>query len=114
MVIFTRWQPWRALLGALLFGCIESLIPRIAAAGIRVPQYFMLMTPDLITLAVMIRTKMGKNVRSSKRARHGLCARGTPLKSVSHQPATGFQVQPRPTNTTTVAITPNTRLTSTS
>ena len=33
LVIFARWQPWRALFGALLFGCIEALIPRIAAAG---------------------------------------------------------------------------------
>ena len=50
LVIFARWRPWRALAGALLFGCIESLIPRIAAAGIRVPQYFMLMTPYVVTL----------------------------------------------------------------
>src|SRR5580704_17691898 len=47
LVIFARWQPWRALLGALLFGCIEAVIPRIAAAGIQVPQYFLLMTPYL-------------------------------------------------------------------
>jgi len=54
LVIFSRWHPWRALLGALLFGGIEALIPQIAAAGIRVPEYFMLMTPYLATLAVMV------------------------------------------------------------
>jgi general nucleoside transport system permease protein len=54
LVIFARWHPWRALLGALLFGGIEALIPQVAAAGIRVPQYFMLMTPYLATLAVMV------------------------------------------------------------
>ncbi len=54
LVIFARWQPWRALAGAILFGCIEALIPRIAAMGLQVPQYFMLMTPYLATLAVMI------------------------------------------------------------
>ena len=54
LVIFARWRPWRALAGALLFGGIESLVPRIAAAGIQAPQYFMLMTPYLATLAVMI------------------------------------------------------------
>jgi simple sugar transport system permease protein len=53
LVIFARWHPWRALFGALLFGGIEALIPQISAAGIRVPQYFMLMTPYLATLAVM-------------------------------------------------------------
>ena len=54
LVIFARWHPWRALGGALLFGGIESLIPHIAAAGIHVPQYFVLMTPYAATLAVMI------------------------------------------------------------
>lgn len=43
-----------ALLGALLFGGIEALIPQVAAAGIRVPEYFMLMTPYLATLGVMV------------------------------------------------------------
>jgi general nucleoside transport system permease protein len=54
LVIFARWHPWRALIGALLFGGIEALIPQVAAAGIRAPQYFMLMTPYLATLAVMV------------------------------------------------------------
>jgi ABC-type uncharacterized transport system permease subunit len=54
LVIFARWHPWRALAGALLFGGIEALIPQVSAAGIRVPQYFMLMTPYLATLFVMV------------------------------------------------------------
>ena len=66
LVIFARWRPWRALAGALPFGCIESLIPRIAAAGIRVPQYFMLMTPYVVTLAVMVWTAMGRQGRTAE------------------------------------------------
>ena len=54
LVVFARWAPWPALWGALLFGCIEALIPHVAAAGIRVPQYLMLMAPYLATIAVMI------------------------------------------------------------
>ncbi|OEC36810.1 simple sugar transport system permease protein [Pseudomonas cuatrocienegasensis] len=54
LVIFARWSPWKALVGALLFGCIEALIPQLAAAGIRLPQYFVLMTPYAVTLGVMI------------------------------------------------------------
>jgi ABC-type uncharacterized transport system permease subunit len=54
LVVFARWAPWPALAGALLFGGIEALIPRIAAAGIRVPQYVMLMTPYLATIMVMV------------------------------------------------------------
>jgi ABC-type uncharacterized transport system permease subunit len=30
------------------------VVPRIAAAGIRVPQYLVLMTPYLATIAVMV------------------------------------------------------------
>jgi general nucleoside transport system permease protein len=54
LVVFARWAPWPALAGALLFGCVEEVVPRIAAAGIRVPQYLVLMTPYLATLAVMV------------------------------------------------------------
>ncbi|MFT4268515.1 MAG: ABC transporter permease [Xenophilus sp.] len=54
LVIFARWSPWKALAGALLFGCIEALIPQLAAAGVRLPQYFMLMTPYVVTLGVMV------------------------------------------------------------
>lgn len=54
LVIFARWYPWRALLGALLFGCIEALIPRVEAAGFDIPRYFLQMTPYLATLGVMI------------------------------------------------------------
>ncbi|WP_295518740.1 ABC transporter permease, partial [uncultured Pseudomonas sp.] len=54
LVIFARWSPWRALAGALLFGCIEALIPQLAAAGVRLSQYFILMAPYVVTLGVMI------------------------------------------------------------
>ena len=54
LVIFARWMPGRALFGAVLFGGIEALIPRIFAAGLPLPQYFVLMTPFLATLFVLV------------------------------------------------------------
>ena len=54
LVIFARWSPWRALLGGLLFGSIEALIPRVLATGVSVPQYFLHMTPYFATLVVLI------------------------------------------------------------
>jgi ABC-type uncharacterized transport system permease subunit len=54
LVIFARWSPWKALVGALLFGCIEALIPQLAAAGVQLPQHFVLMTPYVVTLGVMV------------------------------------------------------------
>jgi simple sugar transport system permease protein len=66
LVIFARWRPWRALGGALLFGCIEGLIPRVAAAGIKVPQYFVLMTPYIATIVVMTWATIAKHGRSEE------------------------------------------------
>lgn len=54
LVIFARWNPWRALFGALLFGGIQAVIPKLAATGVMLPQYLVLTTPYLATLAVMI------------------------------------------------------------
>lgn len=71
LVIFARWQPWRALFGALLFGCIEAIIPRIAAAGIQIPQYFLMMTPYLATIGVMVWASVAKFGRSNEPAALG-------------------------------------------
>jgi general nucleoside transport system permease protein len=71
LVIFARWHPWRALFGAVLFGGIEALIPQVAAAGIRVPEYFMLMTPYLATLAVMVWQGMRGSIGSDEPAALG-------------------------------------------
>ncbi|MDH0689182.1 ABC transporter permease [Stutzerimonas stutzeri] len=66
LVIFARWSPWKALAGALLFGCIEALIPQLAAAGVRLPQYFVLMTPYAVTLAVMIWVASGRHATGNQ------------------------------------------------
>lgn len=72
LVIFARWSPWRALGGAILFGCIEALIPRVAAMGIQVPQYFVLMTPYLATLAVMVWTSWSGTQKTAQPAALGI------------------------------------------
>lgn len=66
LVIFARWRPWRALAGALIFGCIEALIPRMAAVGLQLPQYFVLMAPYVVTLAVMAWTSLSASRRSGQ------------------------------------------------
>lgn len=66
LVIFARWSPWRAFAGAILFGSIEALIPQLAAAGIRLPQYFVFMTPYVVTLAVMIWVALLKQDQNSQ------------------------------------------------
>ncbi|WP_108124086.1 ABC transporter permease [Saccharospirillum mangrovi] len=66
LVIFARWSPWRALAGAILFGCIEALIPQLAASGIKLSQYFVFMAPYLITLAVMVWVALSKRDSNSQ------------------------------------------------
>jgi simple sugar transport system permease protein len=72
LVIFARWRPWWALGGALLFGGVEALVPRIAATGVRLPQYFMLMTPYVATLGVMIWVALDKRTGSDEPGALGL------------------------------------------
>ena len=83
LVVFARWAPWPAFAGALLFGCIEEVVPRIAAAGIRVPQYLVLMTPYLATLAVMIwvGARQRGSYRRTRRAGRAPCSGGTAMTS---------------------------------
>lgn len=66
LVIFARWSPWKALAGALLFGCIEALIPQLAASGIKLSQYFVFMAPYVITLAVMVWVAISKRDNDSQ------------------------------------------------
>ncbi|CAN5195087.1 ABC transporter permease [soil metagenome] len=54
LVIFARWKPLQALIGAFIFGGIEALIPQLNAAGVKLPQYYLMMTPYLATLGVMM------------------------------------------------------------
>lgn len=68
LVIFARWSPWKALAGAVLFGCIEALIPQLAASGIKLSQYFVFMAPYAITLGVMIWVAASKRDTSSQPA----------------------------------------------
>lgn len=53
LVIFARWEPGRALLGAVVFGGADALVPRLQAIGADVPTYLMMMLPYLLTLTVL-------------------------------------------------------------
>jgi len=61
LVIFARWRPGLALVGALLFGAIEALIPRVQASGADVPIYLMMMLPYLAALGVLVLANMRRN-----------------------------------------------------
>ncbi len=54
LVIFSTWNPLRAVLGALLFGGINALQFRMQAAGTTLPSSFLNMLPYIATILVLV------------------------------------------------------------
>jgi simple sugar transport system permease protein len=55
MVIFALWNPWRAALGALLFGGVNALQFTLEARQIHaIPSYILRMLPYLFTIAILV------------------------------------------------------------
>lgn len=61
IVVFASWKPWRALLGAYLFGGITALQLRLQAAGIDIPVEILAMSPYVITILVLVIMSSDKN-----------------------------------------------------
>ncbi|MFV0491773.1 MAG: ABC transporter permease [Pseudorhodobacter sp.] len=60
IVVFAGWKPWRALIGAYLFGGITVLQLNLQAAGARIPVEYLSMSPYLITILVLVIISSGK------------------------------------------------------
>jgi len=54
LVIFATWDPFRALLGALLFGGVNAIQFRLQAAGTTIPAPFLSMLPYIFTIVVLV------------------------------------------------------------
>ncbi|WFD09378.1 ABC transporter permease [Tepidibacter hydrothermalis] len=54
VVIFSRWNPYRALGGAFVFGFANALQLRLQTIGFPVPHQFLLALPYLLTILVLI------------------------------------------------------------
>ncbi|WP_370252832.1 ABC transporter permease [Nioella sp.] len=61
LVVFASWKPWRALLGAYLFGGITALQLRLQAAGVDVPVEILAMSPYLVTIIVLVIMSSDRN-----------------------------------------------------
>jgi general nucleoside transport system permease protein len=66
LVIFARWHPLRAVLGALLFGGMEALIPRLLAVGVDAPIYLLAMLPYVLTIAVLAAVSFSRSKRTAE------------------------------------------------
>jgi len=54
LVIFSKWHPIRAVVGALVFGGAEALQLQLQARGAQVSPFLLDMFPYLLTLAVLL------------------------------------------------------------
>lgn len=54
LVIFGKWDPVRAVWGALLFGFVDAFQFRIQGMGVRIPVQLFFMLPYVLTLAVFL------------------------------------------------------------
>ena len=54
LVIFSFWQPWRAFLGAYLFGGVMAFQFRLQASGTHLPSSLLLMLPYALTIGVLV------------------------------------------------------------
>lgn len=54
LVIFATWDPWRAALGAVLFGGVNAFQFRLQAAGTTIPAAVLGMMPYILTIVVLV------------------------------------------------------------
>ncbi|PKR91298.1 ABC transporter permease [Pleomorphomonas diazotrophica] len=54
LVVFASWLPWRAVIGAYLFGAVTVLQLHTQALGIGFPSQFLAMLPYLATVIVLV------------------------------------------------------------
>jgi ABC-type uncharacterized transport system permease subunit len=54
LVIFATWDPWRAVIGAILFGGVNAIQFRLQAAGTTIPAAFLGMLPYVFTIVVLV------------------------------------------------------------
>ncbi len=54
LVIFSKWHPLRAIVGALLFGAAEALQLQLQARGSGISPFILEMFPYVFTLLVLL------------------------------------------------------------
>jgi len=73
LVIFSGWNPVRAVWGALLFGGVSALQLRLQAAGLKIPVSLLDMSPYFATILVLVFISQGSRKKQGTPA-----ALGTP------------------------------------
>lgn len=65
LVIFANWNPYKALIGAFLFGGLEIIGFRLQGTKIQISQYLIDMLPYLVTIMVLVFVSLKKGRKNS-------------------------------------------------
>jgi ABC-type uncharacterized transport system permease subunit len=79
LVIFANWNPLYVVLGALLFGAATSIGFAVQIQGWNIPSAFLFMLPYLITLILMLVSKLFQKQRGIDNNGIGPAALGIPF-----------------------------------
>lgn len=71
LVIFSTWNPYRALIGSYLFGGLDIIGFRIQGTGINISQYLLDMLPYLVTIIILVVLSFGRSRKNSPPASLG-------------------------------------------
>ena len=72
LVIFGGWKPYRTAIGALLFGFLEALVPRLQTYGFELSPYLVKITPYAITIIVLVVLTIYKGGRTGAPSNIGI------------------------------------------
>lgn len=65
LVIFASWNPYKALIGAYLFGGLDIIGFRIQGTGIQISQYLIDMLPYLVTIVILVVVSFRKSKKNA-------------------------------------------------
>ncbi|MGE5628474.1 MAG: ABC transporter permease [Solirubrobacterales bacterium] len=65
LVIFAAWNPYKALIGAYLFGGLDIIGFRLQGTGVQISQYLIDMLPYLVTIVVLVVVSFRKSKKNS-------------------------------------------------
>lgn len=65
LVIFASWNPYKAIIGAFLFGGLDIVGFRIQGTGLQISQYLIDMLPYLVTIIILVVVSIRKSKKNA-------------------------------------------------
>jgi ABC-type uncharacterized transport system permease subunit len=65
LVIFASWNPYKAIIGAFLFGGLDIIGFRIQGTGLQISQYLIDMLPYLVTIIILVVVSFRKSKKNA-------------------------------------------------